>query len=171
MAGVLMATCGDYIDAFFGALRPAALSQWRSDGVGSPPFTSDVDIGPWSWEPLPTRGESGICAIKKNQGNTGIRIQTPTLGSREHSAKRGKTYMNPNLRLSFLLLQLELWRSDGQLPGSSEPPRKSGNASTYAEIREPHTAAENSALSKNDVPGAISPTVRRISKTRTMGNT
>ena len=140
MTGALMATCGDYLHACFGALRPAALSQWRSDFLWHPPFTSDVDIGPWAWAPLPTSGESGISAIK-NPVNTGIRTKHPIPEVRAHIAKRRK-YINRNFRLDVRLLQLDLGSSECQLPGSSEPPRRSGSAAAYEEIRESHTAEE-----------------------------
>ena len=93
MTGVLMATFGDYLNASFGAWLPSALFRNGARRHRTPPLTSDVDMGNWSWAPLLTRGESGIFAKKEHPRNTGIRIHRPdTRSSRSQcEAKRKHT--------------------------------------------------------------------------------
>ena len=77
---------------------------------------------------------------KMNPRNTGIRIQHLMLEVHERNGKRPKNIHESKHSSIFAPLRLDLGRSEGQLPGRPEHPRKSGNAAAYSESRKSNTA-------------------------------
>ena len=90
-----MPTFGCFANAALATWEVGALSMWRSEGLGPPIFTSDVDLDPWSRAPLPSLGASGIFTKKQTQQIAGVRIKPPILEVREFIAKTSKNFREP----------------------------------------------------------------------------
>ena len=135
MTGVLRSTFGDYLNASIGSWRPSALSQWRPDYIGprrSPPmWTLTICRG----RPTYTRGVWYL-RQKEEPPKYGNSYSISDTRIPERNAKRVGNIHESKHSSFFSPFRLDSGISGGQLPGRSEPPRKSVNAATYAGIRE-----------------------------------
>ena len=93
--GVLMPTFGGFANATFATWEVGTLSMWRAEGLGPPIFTSDVDLDPRSWAPLPSLGASGFFTKKQTHRFAGARIKPPILEVHEYIAKTSKNFRGP----------------------------------------------------------------------------
>ena len=85
--GILLPTFGGYLRATFSTWEVGTLSQWSSEGLGPAVFTSDVDLDPWSWAPLPALGAHGFFTKKTSPRITGLRVKHPILAVRQYGEK------------------------------------------------------------------------------------
>ena len=90
--GITLPTFGGYLGATFSTREVGALPQWRPEGLGPAVFTSDVDLDPWSWAPLPALGASGFFTKKTSPRITGLRLKPPILEVRQYSDKATRNF-------------------------------------------------------------------------------
>ena len=85
--GILLPTFGGYSDATFSTWEMGAISQGGLRGLRPAVFTSDVDLDPRPWAPLPALGASGFFAKKTSPRITGLRMKPPIPDVHQYNEK------------------------------------------------------------------------------------
>ena len=102
--GIILPAFGSYTDAIFATCEAGKLAGWGNEGLGPAVFTSDADLAPWSWAPLPSLGAPGFSSKKTAPGITGVRIQHPLLDAHEYKVKMAQNFRERDpLSLSILI--------------------------------------------------------------------
>ena len=90
ICGVLTATYGSFLTATFATWRRDSLRVWREEGLGPVPYTSEIDLDPWSWSVAPTLGGSGFDIAKKAPRITGVRVVPPSFDVHAYNLMRSQ---------------------------------------------------------------------------------
>ena len=93
--GTLLPTFGSYDDATFATWEVGTLSIWMHEGLEPAVFTSDVDLGPWAWAPLPSIGNSVFPNKKTAPELRAFVSNLRSLGRISTTHGRLKTFANP----------------------------------------------------------------------------
>ena len=115
--GILMPTFGNFVNATFATWEVGTLSMWRAEGLGPPLQTSEIDLDPWSWAPLPSLGASGFYTKKQAPRITGVRIKPPMIDVHEWVAKTSKNFREPTPYFSLPSSSLNLHLPGGLTTG------------------------------------------------------